>query len=200
MQGPVSSTKIQLRKPASDRRGDGADGSSGRAGQIRDASLELLGAAGEIGTDSLRKIAQVFWISGVACGNSSESVKRPQSFIKNSTRADKFFSGACEIACPSRQIGCALTGNAALLTGFSRELVDAPPNRAGSRRDLRNRLAGFKELPKFLQDRARFSRTRRKIRQEISGKNRGISGIQTPVDRAQACSSKHPDGYREVPF
>ncbi len=31
-------------------------------------------------------------------------------------------------------------------------------------------------------------------------KNLAISGIQTPVDRAQACPSKHPDGYREVPF
>jgi hypothetical protein len=31
-------------------------------------------------------------------------------------------------------------------------------------------------------------------------KNHGITGIQTPVDRAQACPSKHPDGYIEALF
>ncbi len=61
-------------------------------------------------------------------------------------------------------------------------------------------LAIRTDFLRFQQEIAPFRRTKKKIRRETLGQNRGVSGIQTPVDRAQACSTKHPDGYREVPF
>ncbi|HTA66255.1 MAG TPA: hypothetical protein VK753_12195 [Xanthomonadaceae bacterium] len=86
------------------------------------------------------------------------------------------------------------------LTGFFRESPDTRKNPVGSPRNLSYGVAICEDFLRFQQEISPFRRTKRKIRREIPGKNRGISGIQCPVDRAQACPSKHPDGYREVPF
>jgi hypothetical protein len=56
------------------------------------------------------------------------------------------------------------------------------------------------EILRFRWERRRRWQVVLKINPETAKKNLGISGLQTPVDRAQACPSKHPDGYREVPF
>jgi hypothetical protein len=56
------------------------------------------------------------------------------------------------------------------------------------------------ETPLWMRRAARFKHQIRKNTREMLKKNHGITGIQTPVDRAQACPSKHPDGYIEALF
>jgi len=56
------------------------------------------------------------------------------------------------------------------------------------------------EAPRFKHQMWKNTREILKNTREILEKNRGISGPQTPVDRAQCCPAKHPDGYIEALF
>ncbi|HTD29834.1 MAG TPA: hypothetical protein VK660_10640, partial [Xanthomonadaceae bacterium] len=152
------------------------------------------------GSNSIRNSTQVVRISSSADGISCESAEFHENSIGISMRVVDLFSISDGISRKTAGNALRLTGKAAFLVGFSRKLAKTDGNPDGSPRKLINRRVICREIPRFQQERAPFRRTKRKIRRQIQGKNLGVEGIQTPVDRAQACSSKHPDGYREVPF
>jgi len=166
--------------------------------------------------------------SGVACGTGPVSTQQSAQGAWSAGKSDGIPSRSTEPSCGSTwipQIAACFSiftdgnasksvGNRGVLMNTAGLLFGCPPATYDTRENPISTRANPPEFPRnpadtlairtdrlrFQQEIAPFRRTKKKIRREPLGQNRGVSGIQTPVDRAQACSSKHPDGYREVPF
>jgi hypothetical protein len=177
-------------------------GGSGRSGH---ASGVISGVARGIGPVSTQQPAQVACNPGVSDGILVRSTEQSSGSTWIAEIAACFSIFTDGNASESDGNPGVLMNATRLLYGFPRETcnTDENPistrgNPPGSPRHPSGTLAIRTDRLRFQQEIAPFRRTKKKIRREPVGKNRGITGIQCPVDRAQACPSKHPDGYREV--
>jgi hypothetical protein len=173
---------------------------SSRGGHLGCASVQSSGLACASVPGCMEQRPQAAWIQGVSDGIASRSTRQSCGSVWIPEIAACFCSFSDGIRSKSDGSRGAIINSAGLLDGFSRETYNTRGNPVNTRRNPADTLAICTDSLRFQQEIAPFRRTKKKIRRETLGVNRGVSGIQTPVDRAQACSSKHPDGFREVPF